>query len=84
MSTLFRLAIGSAREEAEAADRAEVAARMRALVAASGLTHAEFARRVGTSASRFSTYLTGKVTPSAAMLVRVERTAETASAQPSR
>ena len=33
---------------------------------------AEFAAGVGTSASRLSTYATGKVTPSAAMLLRIE------------
>lgn len=76
VSTLFRLAIEEARRKAEEADRAEVAARVRALVAESGLTNAEFAALVGTSASRLSTYLAGKVTPSAAMLLRIERTAE--------
>lgn len=76
VSTLFRLAIEVARRKAEEADRAEVAARVRALVAESGLTNAEFATLVGTSASRLSTYLAGKVTPSAAMLLRIERTAE--------
>jgi len=33
---------------------------------------AAFATQVGTSASRLSTYATGRVTPSAAMLVRIE------------
>lgn len=46
---------------------------MRAAVEHSGLTNAEFAALVGTSASRLSTYLSGKVTPSAALLVRIER-----------
>jgi hypothetical protein len=31
------------------------------------------AARIGTSASRLSTYVTGKVTPSAALLVRMRR-----------
>jgi transcriptional regulator with XRE-family HTH domain len=31
------------------------------------------ARLVGTSASRLSTYMSGKVSPSAAMLIRIER-----------
>lgn len=75
VSALFGLAIENARKEAEKADQAEVAARVRSAVARSELTKAEFARRVGTSASRLSTYLNGKVTPSAAMLVRIERTA---------
>jgi len=75
VSTLFALAIERARADAEHADRAEVAARIRNAVTGSGLTSAEFARLVGTSASRLSTYLSGKVTPSSAMLVRIERAA---------
>jgi len=77
VGTLFELAIDRARAETDRADRAEVAARVRAAVDRSGLTKAEFAQRVGTSASRLSTYLNGKVTPSAAMLLRVERAAST-------
>lgn len=77
VSTLFALAIERARAEADLADRAEVANRVREAVSRSGLTNGEFARLVGTSASRLSTYLSGKVTPSAAMLVRIERAAET-------
>lgn len=74
VSTLFGLAIERARVHTDDADRAQVAARVRRAVDSSGITNAEFARLVGTSPSRLSTYLTGKVTPSAAMLVRVERT----------
>jgi ribosome-binding protein aMBF1 (putative translation factor) len=70
---LFTLAVQRARADTEAADRAEVAARIRAAVAASGLTASEFALMVGTSASRLSTYTNGRVVPSAAMLVRIER-----------
>ncbi|VAW08563.1 hypothetical protein MNBD_ACTINO01-1220 [hydrothermal vent metagenome] len=73
VSTLFGLAIERARVDADQADRAEVAARIRDAVAGSGLTNAEFARLVGTSASRLSTYLSGKVAPSSAMLLRIER-----------
>ena len=50
--------------------RAEVVRLMRAAVAESGLTQAAFASRIGTSASRPSTYLRGEVTPSASLLVR--------------
>lgn len=77
VSTLFALAIERARVDADQADRSEVAARVRDAVTRSGLTSGDFARIVGTSASRLSTYLSGKVTPSAAMLVRIERTAGT-------
>lgn len=41
----------------------------------SGLAQAGFARAVGTSASRFSTYLSGTTTPSAVLFVRAERLA---------
>lgn len=75
VSALFALALERARADAERADRAEVAARVGDAVSRSGLTNREFARLVGTSASRLSTYLSGKVTPSAAMLVRIERAA---------
>ena len=77
VGVLFRLAIERARENADQAARSEVARRIRNAVARSGLTKAEFATRVGTSASRLSTYLSGKVSPSAAMLVRIEAAGET-------
>ena len=74
-STLFTLAIQHARSEAEQADRAEVAARIRAAFERTRTTQAEFAALVGTSASRLNTYINAKVTPSAAMLIRIERAA---------
>ncbi|GIU84938.1 MAG: hypothetical protein KatS3mg008_1713 [Acidimicrobiales bacterium] len=76
VGTLFALAIEAARERAAQAERDEVAARVRAAVARSGLTAAEFAKCVGTSPSRLSTYMTGKVVPSATMLLRIEKMAE--------
>lgn len=75
VSALFGLAIQRARSDAEQRERDEVAARISRAVTRSGITNAEFARLVGTSASRLSTYMSGKVTPSAAMLVRIERVA---------
>lgn len=73
VSMLFSLAIERARDDADQRDRTEVAARVRDAIDRSGLTNREFARLVGTSASRLSTYVSGKVIPSAAMLVRIER-----------
>jgi predicted XRE-type DNA-binding protein len=73
VSVLFSLAIEHARNDTESATRAEVARRVRVAVERSGLSNARFAALVGTSASRLSTYCSGKVTPSAAMLVRIER-----------
>lgn len=73
VGTLFRLAIDRARSNADRRDRDEAARRTRAAVERSGLSNAEFASLIGTSASRLSTYLSGKVTPSAALLIRIER-----------
>jgi len=75
VTALLRRAVDRSRSEAEAADRATVAARVRQLAAESGLTAARFAVRAGTSSSRLSTYATGKVVPSAAMMLRLERVA---------
>lgn len=46
----------------------------------SGLTQAEFARAVGTSPSRMSTYINGTVTPSAVLLERMRRVARSSRA----
>ncbi len=74
VTVLFRLAIDRARDNAEARERALVAERVRGAIAASGLTAAQFAERIGTSASRLSTYARGTVTPSAHMLMRILHT----------
>ncbi len=66
-------AIRRARRRAEASERAAVAAELAELVRRSGLSRADFASRLGTSRSRLSTYLSGKVIPSAALMVRAER-----------
>lgn len=67
----FERTIARARDAAEESERNAVAAEIDRLVRASGLSRAEFASRVGTSASRLSTYVNGKVTPSAALMVRM-------------
>lgn len=73
---LFGLVLTRARADQERVERDAVAARVRAAVASSGLTQSELASRIGTSASRLSTYATGKVVPSATMLLRIERAGE--------
>jgi hypothetical protein len=73
VAPLFLRAIAGTRTEADRRDREEVASRVRAAVRDSGLTAGRLAELVGTSASRLSTYMKGWVTPSAAMLVRIER-----------
>ncbi len=59
-------------------EREQVAREVRALISSSGLTAAEFAARLGTSASRLSTYSSGKVSPSAALMVRMRRVTDRA------
>lgn len=54
-------------------DSAEVIALLREAVTISGLSQAGFARALGTSASRLSTYLTGDTRPFAQFLVRAQR-----------
>jgi DNA-binding transcriptional regulator YiaG len=68
--------LSRARERAEAGERATVADEIREAVKRSGLSRAAFASRIGTSASRLSTYTSGKVTPSATLLLRIRRIAD--------
>jgi ribosome-binding protein aMBF1 (putative translation factor) len=72
----MQTALSRARQRAEANERAAVAAEIREAVERSGLSQAEFASRIGTSASRLSTYASGKVTPSATLMLRIRRVAE--------
>jgi len=55
------------------AERVEVAAALRGTLKQSGLTQADFARHLGTSATRLSTYLSGSTIPSAAIYLRALR-----------
>lgn len=77
----LRSARDLARRRREAEEREDVARTLARHLEATGLTRAEFARRLGTSASRLSTYLSGKVVPSATVLVRAERLAGREAAQ---
>jgi DNA-binding transcriptional regulator YiaG len=54
-------------------EREDVAAEIRRLVTESGLSVQEFATRMGTSRPRLSTYMSGKVVPSAALMIRMRR-----------
>ena len=73
---LFEMVVAQARRSAAEKERAEVGSEIRSLVERSGLTQADFAERIGTSASRLSTYLSEKVSPSAALMVRMRRIAD--------
>lgn len=78
MAALFtRLAVNAV-HQAEESERHQVAAELRTHLDASGLTRKEFARRLGTSPSRLSTYLNAKVVPSAVLLVRARGLAQRA------
>lgn len=71
VADLMERVIDRARSEAEQAERAAVALEVGQLIERSGLSRADFASQIGTSPSRLSTYATGKVTPSAALMVRM-------------
>jgi DNA-binding transcriptional regulator YiaG len=75
VANLMERLISQAREAIERSEREAVAAEVKELISRSGLTRGEFASRIGTSPSRLSTYATGKVTPSAALLIRLRRVA---------
>lgn len=71
-AAVLRLVLDDARET----PRQRIARRVREAVERSTLTQSEFARRLGTSASRLSTYATGSVVPSAVMMDRIEQLAD--------
>ena len=78
VAALFSDALRRARLAQEETERDEVIRRIRRSIEATELSQADFARAIGTSASRLSTYLSGQVTPSAVMLVRMENVAKPA------
>jgi DNA-binding transcriptional regulator YiaG len=81
VATLMERVVQKARRDAEVAERAAVAAEVQHVIEESGLPRREFASRIGTSASRLSTYATGKVVPSAALLMRMRSVAKRAEAE---
>jgi|GEM_PF-468041 len=62
------------REQNKEREREQVAEEVRRVVSSSGVTQRQFAQWVGTSPSRLSTYLSGTVTPSASLMLRMTRT----------
>jgi DNA-binding transcriptional regulator YiaG len=67
--------VARAHKLATESERADVASEVQALVIRSGMSRQEFAERIGTSRSRLSTYMSGRVVPSAALMVRMRRVA---------
>ena len=68
---LMEMVIAKAGSGAADFECSEVAAEVGGLLLQSGLTQAALADRIGTSPSRFSTYVAGKVIPSAGLMVRL-------------
>jgi predicted XRE-type DNA-binding protein len=64
------------REHLEANEREEVARHIRALLERSGLGQKEFASRIGVPNPEFGTFLSGEASPSAALMVRMQRLSE--------
>jgi DNA-binding transcriptional regulator YiaG len=80
-SDLLTTVIDRARLDAADSEREQVAGEIRDLVARSGLSQQDFALRLGTSRPRLSTYMAGKVTPSASLMLRMRRVASQALAK---
>ena len=81
-SELLAAVIDRARQDAADAEREQVAGGIRGLIAQSGLSQQDFALRLGTSRTRLSTYVSGKVTPSATLMLRMRRVTAQARARP--
>jgi DNA-binding transcriptional regulator YiaG len=77
VADLMERVVRLARTRSLEREHREVAEEINNLIAASGLARREFAALVGTSSSRLSTYESGKVVPSATMMVRMRRVAAT-------
>ncbi len=78
VTTLMTAVIDHARAAAQASERRAVAGLIAEAIGRSGLSRTDFATRIGTSASRLSTYESGKVVPSATLLLRMTRLADRA------
>lgn len=61
------------REHLEANERSEVARHIQVLLERSGLGQQEFASRVGIPGDQFTTYLSGKTSPPASLMIRMRR-----------
>lgn len=76
VAPLLEAVVARARHRAEERERATVASEVSELQDRSRLGAEGFARAIGTSRSRLSTYRTGTVMPSAALMVRMRDVAE--------
>jgi DNA-binding transcriptional regulator YiaG len=71
VASMMERIIERARKAAETSERETVAREVRDLIDRSKLSRNEFASLIGTSPSRLSTYTSGNVIPSAALLIRM-------------
>lgn len=78
VTPLMREIISRARDSAVQSERRAVARQVTGAIERSGLGRAAFAAAIGTSPSRLSTYESGRVVPSAALLIRMNRVADRA------
>ncbi|WP_436697602.1 helix-turn-helix domain-containing protein [Nocardioides sp. BYT-33-1] len=69
----LRAHVARAQRDAADRERGAVAKHIRRTIAEAGISQREFAQLIGTSQSRLSTYVSGAVMPSAAMLVRISQ-----------
>lgn len=76
VSNIMSRAIERARSMSKSRERDWVVEQLADAVRRSGLSQANFARTIGTSPSRFSTYVTGDVVPAATLLVRAQSLAQ--------
>jgi hypothetical protein len=76
VSKALREVLNRTREHLEANEREEVARHIRALLERSGLGHQEFASRIGVPTNEFAAFLKGETSPSASLMVRMQRLAE--------
>ncbi len=75
VTEIMRRQIAHARAERDRAEREWVMAELRAALESSGMTQKDFAAALGTSPSRLSTYLAGRVVPAATLLARARSVA---------
>jgi DNA-binding transcriptional regulator YiaG len=64
------------RDHLEATERAEVAHSVREMLERSGLKPQEFASRIGVPHDEFATYLDGRTSPPAALMIRMSKLSE--------
>ena len=64
------------RENLEANERAEVARQIRLLLSRSGLKPQEFASRIGVPGEELASYIEGRTSPPASLMVRMSRLSE--------